>query len=108
MLTSLVDATPRPPPPSKARRVSSNPKLTPPPPYVANSGASRNESLMPAQRVDWEALRHDTPLPSPVDEEWLDGRSRRNLAQLLSKAGEVIRERENGTSQIGYACNTGH
>jgi hypothetical protein len=108
MLTSLVDATPRPPPPSKARRVSSNPKLTPPPPYVANSGASRNESLMPAQRVDWEALRHDTPLPNPVDEEWLDGRSRRNLAQLLSKAGEVIRERENGTSQIGYACNTGH
>jgi hypothetical protein len=100
MLTNRVEATPRPPPPAKARRASS--KSTPPPPYVATSDVSRNEPSMLSRTADWERLHRDIPLSSPVTEDWLNGHSRRNLAQLLSKAGEVIREREAGMSHASY------
>jgi hypothetical protein len=92
MLKNQIDATPRPPPPANARQASASLKSTPPPPYIATPNASRNE---------WERMRLHIPLSSAVTDEWLNERARGDLAQLLSKADEVIKERENGTSNTG-------
>ena len=102
MIRNQVDATPRPVPPAKARWVSANLKSTSPPPYIATPNASRNDT---SRMEDWERLRLSVPLSSPVAEDWLNEHARGDLAQLFSKADEVIRERENGTSHTDYSCS---
>lgn len=43
-------------------------------------------------------MRLSIPVSSPVTEDWLNEHARGDLAQLLTKAGQVIKERESGTS----------
>ena len=92
----MLDATPRPLPPAKARRASVSHKSTPPPPYIATPSASRPEL---SHRIpDWEKMRLSIPVSSPVTEDWLNEHAHGDLTQLLTKAGQVIKERESGTS----------
>lgn len=52
---------------------------------------------MPSLMAGVDGLRHGTPLTSPAAEDWLNEHSRADLSELLLKADELIKDRENGT-----------
>ena len=111
MLAANISETPRPRPPAKVRRSVSKPTSTPPPSYAAAfSYTPAGEpplgtllgSTLPAtlQRVRWDKDNlHGAPALSPAaegDMEWMNEKSREELSELLVKADDLIKERENG------------
>ena len=91
--------SPRPRPPARSRRTST--KSSPPPPYRAPSPSDtrvvRNERPRFSESVgrDWSRL-----VLSAQSEKW-DERSREELSDLLLKADELIRDREQGRNLFG-------
>jgi hypothetical protein len=101
MLANSGPSTPRPKPPAKARRASTRQKSSPPPPYVLKPDDQQRPML-------------ETLLGSPVmatsqildffgkegseqsAEDWLHERSRDELRELLVRAEQTIKEREDG------------
>lgn len=86
--------TPRPRPPARSRRASSQVKLSPPPPYRQSLP---DDPLAPSEHARLspvESLRGDWPrFPfSAQSEQWND-RSRGELSDLLHKADEIIKDR---------------
>lgn len=109
MLAATVHDTPRPRPPAKVRRSSAAARpasSTPPPSYAAAftftpDGKLPLNSLLGSpmsatfQRLAWDA-DHQKPLPADHDKEWIEEKSREELAELLVKADDIIQERETG------------
>lgn len=99
--TSLIwmlagSITPRPRPPARSRRASSQVKSSPPPPYrpsLPDDPPSSNEH----RKLSDESLRGDwAHFPfSTQSEQWND-QSREELSDLLHKADEIIKDRELG------------
>lgn len=114
MLAANVPETPRPRPPAKVRRTSLLKNEPSPPPAYYNSsafafplqGRPRLDTLLGSpitatfQRVGWDADR-DPLSPATEDLEWMNEKSREELSDLLVKADDIIKERENGKLQ----CN---
>jgi hypothetical protein len=100
MLSASVTTTPRPRPPGRARRISTHVKTSPPPPYAAssllhhppdNSPDLKRESFNGASAIAaWDNI--------PNHPQFWNGRSREELSELLLKADELIKDRENGLS----------
>lgn len=95
MLAGSVSISPRPRPPARSRRTST--KSSPPPPYRASSPVDthlvrgeRHGPFSESIHRDWNRL-----VLSAQSEKW-DGRSREELSDLLLKADEFIRDREQG------------
>lgn len=116
MLAANTAETPRPRPPAKVRRSTSKPVTsTPPPSYAAAfsytpAGEPHPNTLLgsplPAtlQRVLWEKDSPAPALSSATDDdmEWMNEKSREELSELLVKADDLIKERENGMSRWSY------
>ncbi|KAI6130266.1 hypothetical protein EDD16DRAFT_1541344 [Pisolithus croceorrhizus] len=103
MLAGSVSHSPRPRPPARSRRIVA--KSSPPPPYRASSpseeGISRNEGFASDSRsTGWDRL-----VLSAQSEQW-DHRSRGELSDLLLKADELIRDREQELNATSAACKT--
>jgi len=112
MLSANVSETPRPRPPAKVRRSVSKPNSSPPPSYVAAFSYTparepRPDTLLgpslPAtlQRIQWDKDNLDSATPAlssaiEHDMEWTNEKSREELSELLVKADDLIKERENG------------
>lgn len=109
MLAVNISETPRPRPPAKVRRSVSKPISTPPPSYAAAfsytpAGEPRllGSSLpVTLQRVQWDKDNIDSAIPASApaakdDMEWMNEKSREELSELLVKADDLIKERENG------------
>jgi hypothetical protein len=98
MLSASVTTTPRPRPPGRARRISTHVKSSPPPPYAATSllhdPLDNSSDLKRESFNDAIAAWDDIPNHPQV---W-NGRSREELSELLLKADELIKDRENGLS----------
>ncbi|KAG6850917.1 hypothetical protein H0H93_006743 [Arthromyces matolae] len=115
MLAASVNETPRPRPPAKIRRSSAlAPAPSPPPSYAAAftltpDGKSRVDSLLGSpmaatyhlQQVGWD---NQSQVPNELEEDqdllWVNERSREELSELLVKADDLIKERENGYSGL--------
>ena len=108
MLAANITETPRPRPPAKARRSTSLKTVsTPPPAYAAAFDLSPNKKSLPDasllgspllatfRRVGWDN-NNQLPPTSEEDREWMNEKSREELSELLLKAEDLIRERENG------------
>lgn len=90
--------TPRPRPPARTRRASSQIKSSPPPPYrppLPNDPPTPNEHV----KLSTESLRGDwAQFPFSAQSEQWNERSREELSDLLHKADEIIKDRELGGS----------
>ena len=101
MLSNDIPATPRARPPAQARRsVSMQVKQSPPPPYVASALRLRTtlETLAasPIGTPVRESALNPSQLSFSVEEmSWMKERSREELTDLLTKAENIIKEREN-------------
>jgi len=88
--------TPRPRPPARSRRTSSQVKSSPPPPYrpsLSDEPRTPNEH----GKLAAESLRSDwSQFPLSVQSEQWDEHSREELTDLLHKADELIKDRELG------------
>jgi hypothetical protein len=107
MLSNETVTTPRPRPPAKNRRTSATKafaQASPPPPYASSFPERERKpsylgSPLPATL---QSLRLGSdPSSSGADEEnadasWLSEKSREELAELLVKADDLIKERETG------------
>jgi hypothetical protein len=119
MLSAHVPETPRPRPPAKNRRtplLKTDP--SPPPSYYNNTDFAFTPQVRPRldtllgspmyatfQRVGWDADRDPLSPASEEDIEWMNEKSREELSELLVKADEILKERENGAcseSLIAY------
>ncbi|KAG2060270.1 hypothetical protein BDR06DRAFT_948379 [Suillus hirtellus] len=109
MLSASVTTTPRPRPPGRVRRISTHVKTSPPPPYAAtsllddpldNSSDLKRKSFNGASAI---AAWDDIPTNHPQD--W-NGRSREELSELLLKADELIKDRENELSFTTAVCKS--
>lgn len=103
MLAGSVSHSPRPRPPARSRRIVA--KSSPPPPYRASSPSEeridRNEGFTgDSKSTGWERL-----VLSAQSEQW-DHRSREELSDLLFKADELIRDREQELNATSAACKT--
>ena len=113
MLSNDFPATPRPRPPARARRsVSLQLKHSPPPPYAATSGDGLRHKIAPLETfLDSSNLAstREGALASIrssfgiKDLGWIEEKSREELAELLTKADNIIREREN--RKVEYYCS---
>ena len=114
MLAANITETPRPRPPAKARRSASlKAASTPPPAYAAAFDLSPGKKSPPDasllgspllatfRRVGWDNS-NQLPPTSEEDREWMNEKSREELSELLLKAEDLIRDRENGNLVIGY------
>lgn len=92
MLGANIPETPRPRPPAKVRRTKTAP--SPPPGYYTPSTFLLGSPIAATfQRVGWDA---DPLSPATEDLEWMNEKSREELSDLLVKADDLIKERENG------------
>lgn len=108
MLSASVTTTPRPRPPGRARRISTHVKTSPPPPYAAtsllnhpldNSPNLKRESFNGASAIAaWDDI--------PNHPQFWNGRSREELSELLLKADELIKDRENELSVTTAVCKS--
>ena len=96
--------TPRPRPPARSRRASSQVKSSPPPPY--RPSLSDDPLSVHARHSSAESLRDDWPrFPFTAQPEQWSEQSREELSDLLHKADEIIKDRELGGSLIcGTRC----
>ncbi|KAF8437130.1 hypothetical protein L210DRAFT_3613176 [Boletus edulis BED1] len=97
--------TPRPRPPARSRRASSQVKSSPPPPYRPSLP---DESPTPSEheKLFAESLRDDWRFPfSAQSEQWND-RSREELSDLLHKADEIIKDRELELNMTSAVCKS--
>ncbi|KAF9464829.1 hypothetical protein BDZ94DRAFT_1235041 [Collybia nuda] len=122
MLSANVPETPRPRPPAKVRRASESlRKNDPSPPPYYNSSAFAftpqgrphlNTTLLGSpmaatfQRVGWEADRDPLSPASEEDLEWMNEKSREELSELLVKADDIIKERENELGLASAVCKS--
>ena len=102
MLSNDIPATPRARPPAQTRRsVPMQVKQSPPPPYVAASALRlRNKLETLAASPIGTPVRDSALIPSQLsfsveEMSWMKERSREELTDLLTKAENIIREREN-------------
>ncbi|KAF5388097.1 hypothetical protein D9615_000655 [Tricholomella constricta] len=119
MLAANVTETPRPRPPAKIRRSIAllQTASTPPPSYAAAftpEGKPRLDTLLGSpmaatfQRVGWDDGAADRDA-SPTEEEdmkWMNERSREELSELLVKADDLIKERENELEMASAVCKS--
>ncbi|KAG2156426.1 hypothetical protein DEU56DRAFT_234782 [Suillus clintonianus] len=104
MLSGAVNTTPRPRPPGRARRISTHVKTSPPPPYAARSLLHdpldlKRESFNGASAITaWDDIPNNPHV-------W-NGRSREELSDLLLKADELIKDRENELSVTTAVCKS--
>lgn len=108
MLSASVTTTPRPRPPGRTRRISTHVKTSPPPPYAAtsllndpldNSSDLKRESFNdPSVIAAWDDILNHPQV-------W-NGRSHEELSELLLKADEIIKERENELSVTTAVCKS--
>ncbi|KAG1768717.1 hypothetical protein EDD22DRAFT_818308 [Suillus occidentalis] len=108
MLSASVTTTPRPRPPGRTRRISTHVKTSPPPPYAAtsllhhpldNSPDSKREASNGASAIAaWDDI--------PNHPQFWSGRSREELSELLLKADELIKDRENELIVTTTVCKS--
>ncbi|KAJ7749248.1 hypothetical protein B0H14DRAFT_3603837 [Mycena olivaceomarginata] len=117
MLSNETVTTPRPRPPAKNRRTSATKafaQASPPPPYASSFPERERKpsylgSPLPATL---QSLRLGSdPSSSGADEEnadtsWLSEKSREELAELLVKADDLIKERETELGVTSAVCKT--
>ncbi|KAF9480715.1 hypothetical protein BDN70DRAFT_877286 [Pholiota conissans] len=109
--------TPRPLPPAKARRASAMQKLSssPPPaygsPFTFPARRHTRQDILGSpmattfQMVGWDAVgEHPLPSETPDDMAWINEKSREELKDLLLKADDIIRERENEIGITSAVC----
>ncbi|KAG1815767.1 uncharacterized protein BJ212DRAFT_1447356 [Suillus subaureus] len=106
MLSASVTTTPRPRPPGRVRRISTHVKTSPPPPYAATSllDDPNSSDLKRASFNDASAIAAWDDIPNHP-QVW-NGRSREELSELLLKADELIKDRENELSVTTAACKS--
>lgn len=108
MLSASVTTTPRPRPPGRARRISTHVKTSPPPPYAATSllddPLDNSSDLKRGPFNDASAIAAWDDIPNHP-QVW-NGRSREELSELLLKADELIKDRENELSVTTAACKS--
>lgn len=98
--------TPRPRPPARSRRASSQAKSSPPPPYRPSLPDDPLTPSKHARLSPIESLRGDWPhFPLPAQSEQWNERSRGGLSDLLHKADGIIRDRELGGSLASAASH---
>ncbi|KAJ7213720.1 hypothetical protein B0H12DRAFT_1155741 [Mycena haematopus] len=117
-MLSNEPVTPRPRPPAQNRRSSASKALTSPPPPYASAIPSLPErerkpsylgSPLPATL---QSLRLSSEASSPrvedenVDTTWLTEKSREELAELLLKADDLIKERETELGVTSAVCKS--
>ncbi|KAJ6539738.1 hypothetical protein B0H19DRAFT_1180326 [Mycena capillaripes] len=102
-MLSNETVTPRPRPPAQTKRSSSRPLLqaSPPPPYASSILAENNTRK--------EIL--GSPLPATLQDveenpDWLSEKSREELAELLLKADDLIKERETELGVTSAVCKS--
>lgn len=96
MLSSNVQATPRPRPPAKVRR-SPSLNFPPPPPYAPRSDVLLNSPIAVTAQLLGTVASEDIANSLPqVVEEWMNEKSKEELSDLLLKADGLIKERETG------------
>ncbi|KAG6854366.1 hypothetical protein C0991_007871 [Blastosporella zonata] len=118
MLAANINETPRPRPPAKIRRSSALAQAasTPPPSYAAAftltpDGTSRVNSLLGSpmaatfQRVGWDNEHQMSPAREE-ELEWMHEKSREELSELLVKADDLIKERENELGLASAVCKS--
>ncbi|KAG6856782.1 hypothetical protein H0H87_000750 [Tephrocybe sp. NHM501043] len=118
MLAANVNETPRPRPPAKIRRSSAlaHSASTPPPSYAAAFTLSpgikpRVNTLLGSpmsatfQRVGWDGDRQMSPTREE-DLEWMHEKSREELSDLLLKADDLIKNRENELGVASAVCKS--
>ncbi|KAF8165737.1 hypothetical protein B0H34DRAFT_250874 [Crassisporium funariophilum] len=108
--------TPRPLPPAKARRAALlKSSSTPPPaygsPFTFPSRQARQEILgspMSAtfHMVGWDARPAEPSSPAPIGDEVdrMNDKSREELEELLNKAGDIMKKRENDLGVASAMC----
>ncbi|CDO71356.1 hypothetical protein BN946_scf184908.g114 [Trametes cinnabarina] len=107
-----TNVTPRPPPPSRARKANSMhfSQLAPPPPYTPPLSEVMLDSPIhiTAHLVTGAALSPDGPSPprSGSMEEWVEEKSREELSGLLLKADDIIKTRETELSYTSSLCKS--
>ncbi|KAF7352442.1 hypothetical protein MVEN_01208800 [Mycena venus] len=120
-MLSNETVTPRPRPPAQNRRSSSRKALvqaSPPPPYASSipfhSERDRKPSYLgsplPATlqslRLGSEAASPKADLEENADTSWLNEKSREELAELLLKADDLIKERETELGVTSAVCKS--
>ncbi|KAG6910132.1 hypothetical protein DXG01_012891 [Tephrocybe rancida] len=116
MLAASINETPRPRPPAKIRRSSALAQAasTPPPSYAAAftltpDGKPRINTLLGSpmaatfQRVGWDGERQMSPAREE-ELDWMNEKSREELSELLVKADDLIKERENELGVASAVC----
>ncbi|KAG0703847.1 hypothetical protein DFH29DRAFT_914329 [Suillus ampliporus] len=106
MLSGAVTTTPRPRPPGRARRISTHVKSSPPPPYAVTSllpDPLDNSDLKRESFHDASAITTWDDIPNHPE---VYGRSREELSELLLKADELIKDRENELSVTTAVCKS--
>ncbi|KAG2155139.1 uncharacterized protein EDB93DRAFT_1320027 [Suillus bovinus] len=104
MLSASVTTTPRPRPPGRVRRISTHVKTSPPPPYAATSLLhDQLDSSSDLKRETFNGASAWDDIPNLQD--W-NGRSREELSELLLKADELIKDRENELSVTTAVCKS--
>ncbi|KAK7062086.1 hypothetical protein R3P38DRAFT_687189 [Favolaschia claudopus] len=121
MLSSETVTTPRPRPPAQNRRASASKTLaqaSPPPPYASaipliperDRKPSYLGSPLPATlqslRLSSEGSSPGADEDSSFDQSWLNEKSREELAELLLKADDLIKERETELGVTSAVCKT--
>jgi hypothetical protein len=122
MLANSMTATPRPVAPGRAKRMASVPrpaatrtavsprvKSSPPPPYAQRDiGRQRVDSLLgspvavTSQMVEYfrPSLHVESTHEASGPEDWMEEKSREELHDLLVRADQTIKEREDGMYNI--------
>ncbi|KAI9574389.1 hypothetical protein HD554DRAFT_2201430 [Boletus coccyginus] len=98
--------TPRPRPPARSRRASSQVKSSPPPPYRPSLS---DDARAPSEhgKLSAESLRGDwSPFPPSARSEQWDEHSREELTDLLYKADELIKDRELELNVTSAVCKS--
>lgn len=108
MLSASVTTTPRPRPPGRTRRISTHVKSSPPPPYAVTS--LLNDPLDNSSDLKRESF-NDPSVITPWDDipnhpQVWNGRSHEELSELLLKADEIIKDRENELSVTTAVCKS--
>lgn len=103
MLAGSVSHSPRPRPPARSRRIAA--KSSPPPPYRAQSPSDEGTCRSEVFTAESRSKDCDKLALSAQSDQW-DHRSREGLSNLLTKADELIRDREQELNATSTACKT--
>ncbi|KAI5987784.1 hypothetical protein EDC04DRAFT_1472944 [Pisolithus marmoratus] len=103
MLAGSASPSPRPRPPARSRRIAA--RSSPPPPYRAPSPCEERTDQSEGFTAESRSTDCNRLALSAQSEQW-GHRSREELSDLLTKAGELIRDRAQELNVTSAACKT--